>query len=154
MAFGLPPIARMTRENGKNNARESDRTVIIDGSNVAHSSERETAQLENIELVKRKLEEDGFEPVVLVDAALRHQIDRPDDFEQLVERGVIRQAPAGTDADYFILSFARELDADVVSNDRFRDRQEAFPETRDRMIRYMIVNGEVVLERRNRRRRS
>jgi len=142
----------MSGTNGKDSTPESGRTVIIDGSNVAHSSEGDAAQLANIELVRRKLAEDGFEPVVLVDAALRHQIDRPDDFEQLVERGVIRQAPAGTDADYFILAFARELDADVVSNDRFRDRQEAFPETRDRMIRYMIVNGEVVLERRNRRR--
>jgi Zc3h12a-like Ribonuclease NYN domain len=144
----------MTSANGKDPTPESGRTVIIDGSNVAHSSEGEAAQLKNIELVRRKLEEDGFEPVVLVDAALRHQIDRPDDFEQLVESGAIRQAPAGTDADYFILSFARELDADVVSNDRFRDRQEAFPETRERMIRYMIVNGEVVLERRNRRRKA
>ena len=142
----------MSRSNGKDTTPESGRTVIIDGSNVAHSSEGDAAQLENIELVRRKLAADGFETVVLVDAALRHQIDRPDDFEQLVENGVIRQAPAGTDADYFILAFARELDADVVSNDRFRDRQEAFPETRDRMIRYMIVNGEVVLERRNRRR--
>jgi hypothetical protein len=142
----------MSRSNGKDTTPESGRTVIIDGSNVAHSSEGDAAQLENIELVRRKLAEDGFETVVLVDAALRHQIDRPDDFELLVESGVIRQAPAGTDADYFILAFARELDADVVSNDRFRDRQEAFPETRDRMIRYMIVNGEVVLERRNRRR--
>lgn len=144
----------MSHGNGKNSTRDSSRTVIIDGSNVAHSSEGDSAQLENIVLVMRKLEDDGFEAVVLVDAALRHQIDRPEEYEQFVESGVIRQAPAGTDADYFILSFARELDADVVSNDRFRDRLEAFPETRDRMIRYMIVNGEVVLERRNRRRRG
>ncbi len=154
MAFALPTIAGMSQGNGKQNGAAPARTVIIDGSNVAHCSEGESARLENIELVKRKLEEDGLDAVVLVDAALRHQIDRSNDYEQLVESGVIRQAPAGTDADYFILAFARELDADVVSNDRFRDRQEAFPETKDRMIRYMIVNGEVVLERRNRRRRG
>jgi hypothetical protein len=69
-----------------------------------------------------------------------------------VEHGKIHQAPAGTDADYFILAFARELDASVVSNDRFRDRAEAFPEARDRVIRYMIVADEVVLERRTKRR--
>ena len=108
--------------------------------------------LSNIELVRRKLAEEGYEAVVLADAALRHQIDQPEQFERLVEDGTIRQAPAGTDADYFILSFARELEADIVSNDRFRDRQEAFPEARERMIRYMIVNGEVVFERRNKRR--
>lgn len=148
----------MAHPNGKDGAgngrrEQPSRTVIVDGSNVAHSSEGEVAQLDNIRLITDKLEAEGFEPVVLVDAALRHQIDQADEFERLVENGTIRQAPAGTDADYFILSFARELDADVVSNDRFRDRQEAFPETRERMIRYMIVNDEVVFERRNHRRR-
>ena len=128
------------------------RIAIIDGSNVAHATEGDAARLENILLVREKLLEEGFKPLVVVDAALRHQIDNSKDFERLVEAGDISQAPAGTDADYFILSFARELDALVVSNDRFRDRQKAFPETRDSMIRFMIVNGEVVFERRNQRR--
>jgi hypothetical protein len=66
----------------------------------------------------------------------------------------VKQAPAGTDADYFILSFARELEASVVSNDRFRDRIAKYPEVGDRIIRYMIVADEVVLERRAKRRKE
>ena len=128
------------------------RIAIIDGSNVAHATEGDSARLENILLVREKLLEEGLKPLVVVDAALRHQIDNSRDFERLVEAGDISQAPAGTDADYFILSFARELDALVVSNDRFRDRQKAFPEARENRIRFMIVNGEVDLERRNQRR--
>jgi hypothetical protein len=126
--------------------------AIIDGSNVAHSSEGEHARLENIRLVYDKLVEEGYEPVVVADAALRHQIDNPAKYEELVENGTIRQAPAGTDADYFILAFARELEASIVSNDRFKDRIGSFPEARDRAIRYMIVNREVVFERRTHRR--
>jgi hypothetical protein len=122
--------------------------VLVDGSNVAHSSEGEQVLLSNITLVCDKLREEGYEPLVLVDAALRHQIDDRKAYEQLVESGAIRQVPAGTDADYFILSFARELDASIVSNDRFRDRQKAFPDAAKRLIRYMVVKGEVVLERR------
>ena len=133
---------------------EETRTVIVDGSNVAHSSEGDKAALENIRLVREKLIEEGYVPVVLADAALRHQIDDGDGFEALVEDGTIKQAPAGTDADYFILSFARELDANIVSNDRFKDRVEAFPEVKKRVIRYMIVNGEVVFERRTHRRKA
>jgi hypothetical protein len=133
-------------------AEPEAKIAIVDGSNVAHSSEGDRACLENITLVCEKLAEEGYEPLVVVDAALRHQIDDRDRFEELVEEGKIRQAPAGTDADYFILSFARELDAAVVSNDRFKDREKAFPEARERVIRYMILNGEVVLERRTRRR--
>ena len=122
--------------------------VLVDGSNVAHSSEGDEALLANILAVRDKLREEGYECLVLVDAALRHQIDRRPEYERLVEAGEIRQAPAGTDADYFILSFARELDASIVSNDRFRDRQKAFPDAARRLIRYMVVRGEVVLERR------
>jgi hypothetical protein len=126
--------------------------VVVDGSNVAHAEEGAGAKLENIRVVCAKLEEEGFRPVVLVDARLRHSIDDADGYEAMVDNGQIRQAPAGTDADYFILSFARELDARVVSNDRFRDRAAAFPEVRDRVIRFMILDGEVVLERRGQRR--
>ena len=126
--------------------------ALVDGSNVAHATERERPALENILLICDRLEEEGYQPIVVVDAALRHQIDERGEYEKLVERGEIRQAPAGTDADYFILAFARELDAVVVSNDRFRDREKAFPEAMERIIRYMIVEGEVVFERRTHRR--
>ena len=133
-------------------AKQESRVVIVDGSNVAHSTEGDRARLENIRIVSAKLTEEGYKPVVVVDAALRHQIDDAAGYEQMVEDGRIRQAPAGTDADYFILSFARELDAAVVSNDRYRNRLDAFPEARERVIRFMIVNGEVVFERRTSRR--
>ena len=131
-------------ENGSDKA-------LVDGANVAHAGGEEP-RLANIRAMCVKLRDEGLDPVVVVDAALRHRIDDEAGYEALVEEGVIRQAPAGTDADYFILSFARELDAAIVSNDRYRDRISAFPEARDRVIRFMIVNGEVVLERRTRRR--
>lgn len=130
------------------------KTVLVDGSNVAHATEGGTARLSNVRIVCEKLVEEGFEPVVMVDAALRHQIDDREGYERMVQEGRIRQAPAGTDADYFILSFARELGATVVSNDRFKDRIDRFPEVRDRVIRFMIVENEVVLERRGKRRRE
>ena len=98
--------------------------------------------------------EEGFRPIVVVDAALRHQIDDRDAYEEMVETGMIRQAPSGTDADWFLLSFARELGASVVSNDRFRDRAEEFPDALERVIRYMVVADEAVLEKRAQRRRN
>ncbi len=126
--------------------------VLVDGSNVAHSTEGERAQVSNILAIRDKLREEGLEPIIVADAALRHQIDDANRYERLIDAGEVRQAPAGTDADYFILAFARELNASIVSNDRFRDRIKEFPEVRDRVIRYMIVQDEVVLERRTKRR--
>jgi hypothetical protein len=126
--------------------------VIVDGSNVAHSTEGEKPRVANLIAVRDKLKEEGLDPIIMADAALRHQIDDAKQYEQMVDSGAIRQVPAGSDADYFILSFARELNATIVSNDRFRDRMSQFPEARDRVIRFMIVNHEVVLERRTHRR--
>lgn len=128
------------------------RIALVDGSNVAHATGGDVGRLANIEIVCRKLVAEGFAPYVVVDAALRHHVDDAAGYQRLVENGTLRQAPAGTDADYFILSFARELDAWIVSNDRFRDREKAFPEVRERVIRYMILNDEVVFERRSKRR--
>ncbi len=138
---------------GSQDPQRSARTIVlVDGSNVAHSSEGEKAKLSNIVAVCDKLREEGYEALVLVDAALRHQIDDRAAYERMVESGEIRQAPAGTDADYFILAFARELDASIVSNDRYRDRQKAFPDAAKRLIKFMVMKGEVVLERRTGRR--
>jgi hypothetical protein len=153
-AVGTLPGGTPARVNGLRDDRmANDRPVaLVDGSNVAYSTEGGKPAVANLLAMQQKLAEDGFEPIILVDAALRHSIDDSSRFEQLVDAGAVRQAPAGTDADYFILSFARELDAAIVSNDRFRDRIQQFPEVHDRIIRYMILNGEVVLERRTQRR--
>jgi hypothetical protein len=126
--------------------------VLVDASNVAHATEGGGARLRNIQLVQQKLREEGLEPIVVADAALRHQIDDKAAYEKLVDDGTVHQAPAGTDADYFILSFAREMDARILTNDRFRDRARDFPRERNRVIRFMIVDGEVVLEQRVKRR--
>jgi len=131
---------------------QATNVVLVDGSNVAHSIEGEPPHVANLIAIREKLREEGLEPIIVADASLRHQIDEPQRYEKMIDDGMVRQAPAGTDADYFILSFARELNASVVSNDRFRDRIKQFPEIRDRMIRYMIVQDEVVLERRTHRR--
>lgn len=131
---------------------DTGNVVLVDGSNVAYATEGEPPRVANIIAVRDKLREEGFEPIIVADAALRHSIDDPQRYERLVDEGQVRQAPAGTDADYFILSFARELNAGIVSNDRFRDRVRQFPEARERVIRFMIVQDEVVLERRTRRR--
>lgn len=126
--------------------------VLVDASNVAHATEGGEARLRNIQLVQEKLREEGLEPIVVADAALRHQIDDKQAYERLIDDGKVHQAPAGTDADYFILSFAREMDARILTNDRYRDRAKDFPRERNRVIRFMIVGDEVVLEQRNRRR--
>ena len=147
--MSLRPRQRRPRSVRANRAR-----VLIDAANVARATEGGRARLENIFLVERKLRAEGFDPLIVADASLRHQIDDRQAYAKMIDDGVVHQAPAGTDADYFILSFAREMGARILTNDRFRDRAEQFSAERERIIRFMIVNGEVVLELRGRRRKA
>ena len=121
--------------------------VVIDGANVAYE-ERSAGgkpKLSNLLKVRRELEERGFEAVIIVDASLKYGIDDQAQLETLIRSQQIRQVPAGTDADYFIIQFADQLDARVVTNDRYKDYAEQYPWVAQRRMPYMIVKGEVVL---------
>ena len=149
-----PEQTRQPNQPERTGREDTSNVVLVDGSNVAPSTEGGPPMVANLLAIRVKLVEEGLEPIIVSDAALRHQIDDPRRYEQMIDDGMVRHAPAGTDADYFILAFARELNASVVSNDRFRDRMKAFPDVLERIIRYMILQDEVVLERRTQRRRD
>jgi hypothetical protein len=123
------------------------KTVVIDGANVAYE-ERSAGgkpKLSNLLKVSRELEERGQEAVIIVDASLKYDIDDQEQLEKLIKSQAVRQVPAGTDADYFIIQFAQELDATIVTNDRYKDYAEQYPWVSERRLPYMIVKGEVVL---------
>lgn len=148
--MGEPSRSDAERSFPRPEAGQSKR-AIVDASNVAHAGEK-GARLATLLAVRDELREEGFEPILIADAALRHQIDDRDGYERLVESGELQQAPAGTDADYFVLKLAKDLGALVVSNDRFRDGGKLAEEAKSRQIRFMVVAGEVVLEKRARKR--
>lgn len=126
---------------------EEREVVIIDGANVAYE-ERSAGgkpKLSNLLRVRGELEERGLEAVIIVDASLKYDIDDQSQLETLIRSQQVRQVPAGTDADYFIIQFADQFNARVVTNDRYKDYLEQYPWITDRRLPYMIVEGEVVL---------
>ena len=128
----------MTQDKGR---------VVIDGANVAYE-ERSAGgkpRLSNLLKVRRELEERGFEPVIIVDASLKYDIDDQEQLESLIRSQAVQQVPAGTDADYFIIQFADRLDALIVTNDRYKEYAAQYPWVDERRLPYMIVKGEVVL---------
>jgi len=101
-------------------------TVIIDASNVSWGDGSKEAgdkpRLSNLVLVMKNLADRGFEDIVAVaDASLRHQIDNQSEYERMKKRGKIKEAPARTDADYFIIEIVKKKNALVITNDAFED---------------------------------
>lgn len=119
--------------------------VLVDGANVAFTelSKDGDPKVSNLVKVIRILHQEGYQPITIIDASLRHQIDDPQQLEGLLDSQDIRQAPAGTEADYFILEYADELDAPVVSNDEYEHYQDQYPWIKKRRIPLMVVQGNV-----------
>lgn len=127
--------------------KEVREVIVVDGANVAYEEKGEGGKprVANIVAVRRALEGEGFDPVVVIDASLKYDIDDPAQLESLIESQAVRQVPAGTDADFFILEIAEQHEARVVTNDRYRDYQDQHPWINERRVPYMIVKGEVHL---------
>ncbi len=121
--------------------------VIVDGANVAYEevSAGGDPRVSNIISMRQALMDRGYSPVIIVDATLRHEIDDPEQLESLIDSGTIRQAPAGTDADYFILQTAERQEALVVSNDSFKNYRDEYSWLNDRKVPFMIIKGQIEL---------
>jgi hypothetical protein len=121
--------------------------VVVDGANVAYAelSQKGEPKVSNLMAVRHALKQKGYEPILIVDASLRHQVDDPDQLEALIDDQVIRQASAGTDADYFSLEIAEQQGAYVVSNDEFERWRDQYPWIERRRVPLMIVKGQVEL---------
>ncbi|MHA2369569.1 MAG: NYN domain-containing protein [Candidatus Hodarchaeales archaeon] len=142
-AISEKPIEKgAIQDLGTNQGRK---VAVVDGNNVAWLIQKNNKpQLENILLVKKALLEQGFEVIIWTSAKLRHDIDRPEEFEEMARNNEIIQAPAGTYDDELILKTAERLQGYVISNDQFKD----FPnETwlKNRRLTYSIVGTEVLL---------
>jgi hypothetical protein len=121
--------------------------VVVDGTNVAfeQKSEDGRAMLDNILQLRSLLLECGFEPIIIVEADLRYEIDNREGLEELLNRGEILQAPADTEADFFVLKTAELENLKFVSNDLYNKYRDQFPWIRERRVPFMLVKGHLEL---------
>lgn len=92
--------------------------------------------MDNVALVRAALAERGYQAIVVVDAALRHQLGHRDagELERQIAAQEVIQAPAETDADQWVISIADHHGAPVVSNDRFDEYRNSFPWLSERRV--------------------
>jgi hypothetical protein len=109
------------------------KTVLIDGSNVIHWLDN-TPQLAPLLQVVADLSGQGLKPGVVFDANIGYKLTGKfmgeRDLSRLLslQRDQILVVPKGTQADPFLLETARDLNARIVSNDRFRDWMDLYPD--------------------------
>lgn len=111
-------------------------TILVDGSNVIYW-DSETPSLAPLRALLAELQQRGQRPGVVFDANAGYKIATRylHDGElarllDLPERQVM-VVPKGRQADEFLLRAAREMGAKVVTNDRYRDWEDRYPEVRE-----------------------
>ena len=110
--------------------------IVVDGSNVLFWRDN-APQLATLIAVLRKLEARGFLPGVVFDANAGYLIEGrfidEAGFAALLNlpQNRVRVVDKSTPADPVVLETARKYGVQVVSNDRYRDWADRFPEVND-----------------------
>ena len=134
--------------------------ALIDGSNVMFWKNG-TSSLDPVAEVLAALEAAGYDAAVIFDANVGYRLRGKFMHEARLRKALrlkgdrVMVVPSGTQADPWLLDFARKMRAIVVSNDRFRDRIDAYPELAQpgRLVRGGYRDGRLVLSLPQRRRR-
>ena len=107
--------------------------LILDGSNILYWKDK-TPRIDSLHGAIRELTARGYTPGVVFDANAGYLVAgrylHHDGFAKALGIPVDRVmvVPKGEPADDFILRAARELGARIVTNDRYRDWAETYPE--------------------------
>lgn len=114
--------------------------LFIDGSNVAWnygSKEKgDKPLIKNILTAAEAATEKGFTDIwVFLDANLVYETEDKDLLTDLQNKFRIEKTPAGTDADSFIIEYAKKSNGYILSNDRFKDYIERHQDYAD------FING-------------
>ncbi|MFX0094111.1 MAG: hypothetical protein ACFFBD_20400, partial [Candidatus Hodarchaeota archaeon] len=109
----------------------------------------EKPKVENILIMKKELETYSHEIKIIISAALKYDIDDPEQVSRLINADMVWEAPAGSYDDLFVIEIAKKHNAYIVSNDRYLDIQENYPEIKswlvDRKVQFIIKNGDVFI---------
>lgn len=128
----------------------SDKVIVVDGSNIAwNNGDRNKGARPlalNIKLVIDELRKKGFNDIrTFYDASLPHDIQDKNVLTQLEKDYGIQPTPSRTDADHFLIDFAKALNAYLVTNDSLMDyalKDKWVMKYRDRIrIAAVVSNG-------------
>ena len=80
---------------------------------------------------------------IICDRSLFYTIDNQEEYSELIENDSFIETPGGTEADFFILKFAKEIDAFIISNDMFKEFYKFFGKNwiKSKRITFKIIEG-------------
>ena len=124
-------------------------TGDLDNYLCADKNSKGKCKIENIKLLEIALRELGYNKIILiVSSYFFKRVDNKRTYEEMVREKRIIKAPALVDTDWYVLQLARELDYDILSNDKFKDYWDEFGEewVKEKRKTFMIFEGKLIIK--------
>jgi rRNA-processing protein FCF1 len=152
-AIGCGIIAVVLWRLGDNPYDQEARVILVDGSNVMFWRDNEP-DLSPLKEVIQQITAKGYDAGVVFDANVGYKLDGkfrgnvPMARKLGLKAAQVVVVDKGEPADRTILHVARDLNARILSNDRFRDWQDSFPEVIEpgRIVRGGYRNGQIWID--------
>jgi len=108
--------------------KKSKGYLIIDITNILNEDKDVNGKLKvnNILKVRDAVLSLGYTPGMIADASMGYHVDNPVHYEELIKKGVVKDAPAGKEADEFVLAIAKKENCKFLSNDMYNDYKKEF----------------------------
>ena len=129
-----------------------DCNFVVDGANVAREdcNGAKKGKVSNLYKLFDKLKDFGIDDyLVICDRTLNYTIDNQEEYKHLVNSGKITETPGGTEADHFILKFAKEKDSYIISNDLFKEFRSFYGKEwiRTKRITFKIIQDKLYFDK-------
>jgi len=151
MTINAPQKPKFININGQNLKLE-ECNFVIDGANVARECNHGSngGSIANFRKLFEKLHIFQINNyITLCDRSLNYTIDDKKTYRELVDKGKIVETPGGTEADHFILKYAKKNDSFIISNDLFREFESIFGKhwIREKRISFKIINDTLYFDK-------
>jgi len=125
---------------------------VIDGANVARESisDKKGGKVARLYKLFEKLNSFGIKKyAVLCDRSLYYTIDNKKEYKLLIKNGRVFETPGGTEADHFILNYAKENNSYIISNDMFREFRKIYGRTwfKERLITFKTIKDRLYFDK-------
>jgi len=124
----ISEVSQHIQKDQKQDTKVTKKKLVVDLTNILNldKDQNQKIKIENILNVYNAVVGLGYEPHMIADASMRHHLNSADQYEDLKEKKIIRQSPAGTKADEWVLEVAKRENCKFLTNDLYREHRAEF----------------------------
>jgi len=124
----ISEVSQHIQRDQKQDIKVTKKKLVVDLTNILNldKDQNQKIKIENVLNVYNAVVGLGYEPHMIADASMRHHLNSADQYEDLKEKKIIRQSPAGTKADEWVLEVAKRENCKFLTNDLYREHRAEF----------------------------